>query len=47
MKRVFSLWNNALKGYLLIFLAWTIIGLGLTMVGYQFGIWWEITGLNL
>ncbi len=47
MKKVFSLWNNALKGYLLIFLAWTIIGLGLTLVGYQFGIWWQITGLNL
>ncbi len=46
MKRVFKIWNYALKGYLLIFLAWFIIGIFLTMIGYQFGVWWQIT-INL
>lgn len=43
MQKVFKLWEYALKGYLLIFLAWFIVGTFLVLIGYQFGVWWQIT----
>ena len=45
MQKVFKVWEYALKGYLLIFLSWFIVGAFLSLVGYQFGSWWEITNL--
>ncbi len=45
MQQVFKVWEYALKGYLLIFLSWFIVGGFLTLVGYQFGAWWQITNL--
>jgi len=45
MKKVFKIWEAALKGYLLILLSWIIVGVFLTLVGYQFGTWWEIANL--
>ncbi len=43
MQTVFKIWEYALKGYLLIILAWFIIGIFLSLIGYQFGIWWDIS----
>ena len=48
MQKVFKVWEGALKGYLLIFLAWVIVGLLLALLGYQasiFGEWSEITDI--
>lgn len=43
MQKVFKVWEYALKGYLLIILAWFIVGIFLSLIGYQFGIWWDIS----
>ncbi len=43
MQRVYKLWNAALKGYVLILASWLIVGAVLTLIGYQFGVWWEIS----
>ncbi|MGM0439001.1 MAG: hypothetical protein ACQEP3_01020 [Patescibacteria group bacterium] len=43
MQKVFKVWEYALKGYLLILLSWAIVGALLTVLGYQFGVWWQIT----
>ncbi len=45
MQKVFKVWGYALKGYLLILLSWTIVGLFLTFAGYQFGAWWNFTNI--
>ncbi len=45
MKKVFKVWEAALKGYTLILLSWLIVGVFLSLLGYQYGAWWEITNL--
>ena len=45
MQKVFKVWEYALKGYLLILLSWFIVGAFLSLIGYQFGTWWQITNL--
>ena len=43
MQRVIKMWKYAFRGYLLILLSWIIVGVFLTLIGYQFGAWWQIT----
>ncbi len=45
IQKIYKLWGYAFKGYLLILLSWFIVGAFLSLIGYQFGVWWRITNL--